>query len=167
MSNHGGELATYTERLSDMVIGRCESAAELVGTEPPTADDVSITRDGRRLDSPDKVLAFLREINGERAAEATAEPFDPDRILATLDRHGVDLLLVGGFAARAYGARRRTVDIDCVPDTTEENWLSCCFRGTVSAGRSGQWPSRSRRQMAMRLSEELAMLARAESHAAS
>lgn len=53
-----------------MVIGRCESAAELVGTEPPTADDVSITRDGRRLDSPDKVLAFLREINGERAAEA-------------------------------------------------------------------------------------------------
>ena len=70
MSNHGGELATYTERMSDMVIGRCESAAELVGTEPPTADDVSITRDGRRLDSPDKVLAFLREINGERAAEA-------------------------------------------------------------------------------------------------
>ncbi len=91
-----------------MVIGRCESAAELVGTEPPTADDVSITGDGRRLDSPDKVLAFLREINGERAAEAlpaevTAEPFDPDRILATLDRHGVDFL----FGGRPRSSRLR------------------------------------------------------------
>ena len=33
---------------------------------PPTDDDVSITADGRRLDSPDKVIAFLEEINQKR-----------------------------------------------------------------------------------------------------
>lgn len=52
-----------------------------------------------------------------------AEPddFDPDRILAALDTHNVDYLLVGGVAARAYGAQRRTADVDCVPSTTEAN----------------------------------------------
>ena len=33
---------------------------------PPTDDDVSITSDGRRLNSPDKVIAFLEEINQKR-----------------------------------------------------------------------------------------------------
>ncbi|MGH9082969.1 MAG: hypothetical protein ACRDWN_06465, partial [Acidimicrobiales bacterium] len=32
----------------------------------------------------------------------------------TLDRHGVEYLLVGGAAARAYGAGRLTEDADCV-----------------------------------------------------
>lgn len=49
-------------------------------------------------------------------------PFDPDRILATLDRHGVDYLLVGGLAARAHGGQRQTADIDCVPNTSAENY---------------------------------------------
>ena len=40
---------------------------------PPTADDVSITMDGRRLDTKDKVLAFLAEIEAERAAGVTVE----------------------------------------------------------------------------------------------
>ena len=35
---------------------------------PPTSDDVSITLDGRRLDTKEKVLAFLAEIETERAA---------------------------------------------------------------------------------------------------
>ncbi|MDA2988002.1 MAG: hypothetical protein O2815_02880 [Actinomycetota bacterium] len=47
--------------------------------------------------------------------------FDPDRILEILDRHGVDYVLVGGVAARVYGAERATADIDCVPATDEEN----------------------------------------------
>ena len=47
--------------------------------------------------------------------------FDPDRVLATLDRHGVKYLLVGGLAARAHGAARQTADVDCVPNTTSEN----------------------------------------------
>lgn len=41
--------------------------------------------------------------------------FDPDRILHVLDAHDVDLVVVGGVAARAHGASRQTNDIDCVP----------------------------------------------------
>ena len=44
------------------------SARELVGTEPPTADDVPITLDGERLDSPEKVRAFLDQLNAARHA---------------------------------------------------------------------------------------------------
>jgi len=45
------------------------SARECAGTEPPTDDDVPITLDGRRLDTPEKVIAFLEEINERRAAD--------------------------------------------------------------------------------------------------
>lgn len=50
------------------------------------------------------------------------EPFDSARILATLDAHGVEYLLVGGVGARAHGARRETYDIDFVPRDTDENF---------------------------------------------
>jgi hypothetical protein len=53
---------------------------------------------------------------------ADDDEFDPDRILATLDAHGVEHVLVGGFAARAHGASRPTADIDCVPDTDDDNY---------------------------------------------
>lgn len=48
-------------------------------------------------------------------------PLDVERILATLTEHGVEFLLVGGVAAIAHGARRLTVDLDCVPERTYEN----------------------------------------------
>jgi hypothetical protein len=35
---------------------------------PSTPDDVSVTWDGRRLDTKDKVLAFLAEIEADRTA---------------------------------------------------------------------------------------------------
>ncbi len=38
---------------------------------PPTSDDVSITTDGRRLDSKEKVLEFLAELEAEREAGRT------------------------------------------------------------------------------------------------
>jgi hypothetical protein len=41
-------------------------------------------------------------------------PHDLARLIDTLDRHGVDYLLAGGAAARAYGAKRLTEDADCV-----------------------------------------------------
>jgi len=50
------------------VVGRCESARELAGDRAPTADDVPITRDGRRLDTPEKVRAFIAQINADRTA---------------------------------------------------------------------------------------------------
>ncbi len=36
------------------------------------------------------------------------------RLITALDRHEVDYLLVGGAAARAYGATKPTEDADCV-----------------------------------------------------
>jgi hypothetical protein len=44
-----------------------EALKQAVERRPPTPDDVSITWDGRRLDSRDAVLDFLDEINRERA----------------------------------------------------------------------------------------------------
>ncbi len=38
---------------------------------PPTSDDVSVTLDGRRLDTKEKVLAFLAEIEADVAAGRT------------------------------------------------------------------------------------------------
>lgn len=53
--------------------------------------------------------------------DSTGNLVDPDRVLKTLKRHGVEYLLVGGLAARAHGAQRQTADVDCVPNTTEDN----------------------------------------------
>jgi len=42
---------------------------------PPTSDDVSITRDGRRLDSKEAVLSWWAEVAAEiEAEEATDNP---------------------------------------------------------------------------------------------
>ncbi len=48
-------------------------------------------------------------------------PLDIDRLLATLDRHGVDYLLVGGVAAIAHGAVRPTSDLDCLARRSRAN----------------------------------------------
>jgi hypothetical protein len=42
------------------------------GGPPSTPDEVSITLDGRRLDSAEAVLAFIAELEEQRAAEAAA-----------------------------------------------------------------------------------------------
>lgn len=58
-------------------------------------------------------------------ANSNAEPgvptFDPDRIVETFARHRVDYLLVGGLAARQYGATRPTGDLDCLARFEREN----------------------------------------------
>jgi len=41
-------------------------------TRPPTDDDVPVTRDGRRLDTPDKVRAFVEELKQQRPVDADA-----------------------------------------------------------------------------------------------
>jgi len=55
-------------------------------------------------------------------ADAIGDSFDPARILATLAAHGVDFLLVGGFAAEAHGALRQTYDLDLVPQPSQDNY---------------------------------------------
>jgi hypothetical protein len=54
--------------MSAEIVGRVDSACDLAGDAPPTDDDVPITRNGRRLDSREKVIAFLEEINAHRDA---------------------------------------------------------------------------------------------------
>jgi hypothetical protein len=49
------------------------------------------------------------------------EQFDPESLLAVLERHGVAYVLVGGYAARLHGSLRPTSDVDVTPATTEEN----------------------------------------------
>jgi len=49
------------------------------------------------------------------------DEFDPLRVVEVLNRHQVEYVLVGGYAAQLYGARRPTYDIDITPSTTLEN----------------------------------------------
>lgn len=57
-------------------------------------------------------------------------PLDIDRLLATLHRHQVDFILVGGVAAISHGAVRPTVDLDCLARRSAENldYLAAAMR---------------------------------------
>lgn len=55
------------------VYGPGEATAFVAGGGPAADDDVSITNDGRRLDSAEAVLEFLEELRWEQeAAERSA-----------------------------------------------------------------------------------------------
>lgn len=47
--------------------------------------------------------------------------FDPAEIIATLDRHGVRHVIIGGVAARLHGSPTLTEDVDVTPERSEEN----------------------------------------------
>jgi hypothetical protein len=64
---HVGSMKPMVSRTD--VVRSWRSAREIAGTEPPTDDEVPITLDGRRLDTPEKVIAFIDEINEQRAAD--------------------------------------------------------------------------------------------------
>jgi hypothetical protein len=49
-------------------------------------------------------------------------PFRPDAIVAALNAHGVDYVVVGGIAAIRHGSRRTTRDLDIVPRPSPENY---------------------------------------------
>jgi len=55
------------------------------------------------------------------SGSAGSDQFDPEPILAVLERHGVEYVLVGGFAARMHGSTRPTRDVDVTPATTQRN----------------------------------------------
>jgi hypothetical protein len=48
-------------------------------------------------------------------------PLDVDRIVATLRRHGVDFVVIGGIAVLAHGHPRATFDLDFVADLAAGN----------------------------------------------
>jgi hypothetical protein len=47
--------------------------------------------------------------------------FRPEAILATLERHDVRSILIGGFAAVIHGSPYVTTDLDVVPEATRDN----------------------------------------------
>ncbi len=54
-----------------MVVVSRDVSLDHVEWSPSTDDEVPITIDGRRLDTKEKVLEFLAELNAQRAAEPT------------------------------------------------------------------------------------------------
>lgn len=48
-------------------------------------------------------------------------PFDPERIVTVLARHGVEYVLIGALAARLQGFPRLTADADITPARTAGN----------------------------------------------
>lgn len=48
-------------------------------------------------------------------------PLRTEEIIAALDRHGVDYVLIGGLAAVAHGSAIPTTDFDLVPDSSRAN----------------------------------------------
>jgi hypothetical protein len=55
------------------------------------------------------------------ASSPTPAPFDPERIVTALARHGVRYVLVGALAARLQGFPRLTADADITPATDNDN----------------------------------------------
>ncbi len=49
------------------------------------------------------------------------EPLDADEILRTLKRFGVEFVVIGGVAAVMLGATVGTLDVDVVPEPSDEN----------------------------------------------
>ncbi len=82
--------------------------------------------------------------------------FEPARALETLDRHGVDYVLVGGLGARAHGATRPTGDIDLVPDSDAENLtrLANALRELNARLRIGGMTDDESRQLPVQLDAE-------------
>jgi hypothetical protein len=63
----------YPGRMAAEPVMSAEELFERVrNAPPPTEDDVTILWDGRRLDSKEKVLEWLAEVEAVRAEEATA-----------------------------------------------------------------------------------------------
>lgn len=55
------------------VLTREEFNEMLRDAPPPTPDDVSITRDGRRLDPKEAVLAFIAELDADPTSTTTPD----------------------------------------------------------------------------------------------
>lgn len=53
--------------------------------------------------------------------ELPATPMDVGELLATLSRHQVEYTVIGGVAVQIHGHRRTTMDLDVIPEPSEEN----------------------------------------------
>jgi hypothetical protein len=62
-----------------------------------------------------------REESGARRAGKAIRPLRPRELLATLQRHEVDFVVIGAFALAPHGYVRATKDLDIVPDPRSPN----------------------------------------------
>jgi hypothetical protein len=75
-------------------------------------------------------------------AAGVAEPLDPLRLFAALERHKVDYVLIGGLAAVLYGSAVVTNDADVCPSRADENLerLAASLRDLHARVRTGSEP---------------------------
>lgn len=140
-----GQSGARVGPVKETHLSGAELRERLEGTRAPSTDDASITTDGRRLDCIEQVLGFLAEVAAHRlllpvgpgapawtlsappnarSGMALSRPEPPPnipRIMAVLNRHAVDYLLVGGVATVIHGAARPTGDVDCLVQGSAEN----------------------------------------------
>src|SRR5664279_60580 len=56
-----------------------------------------------------------------KGPRGNVQPLRPEPLLAVLDSHRVDFIVVGGYAVAAHGFPRATKDIDICPDPSSDN----------------------------------------------
>ncbi len=61
---------------AELVLTFQELAEAVRHAPPPTEDDVTVTWDGRVINTKEKLLAWLKEIDAERAAGLTFEQLE-------------------------------------------------------------------------------------------
>jgi len=71
------EIAAHREARRNLSMAGDEFAARVRAAPPSTADDVSITRDGRQLDSKSAVVEWLAEVEADRATGRYVEYDEP------------------------------------------------------------------------------------------
>jgi hypothetical protein len=60
--------------------------------------------------------------HGDAEERASAlRPLRPEELIAALERHRVEFIVVGGFALAAHGVVRATKDVDICPNPAEDN----------------------------------------------
>ncbi|MEN3284739.1 MAG: hypothetical protein V7607_5879 [Solirubrobacteraceae bacterium] len=80
---------------------------------------------------------------GQRPPPLQAEP-----MLRVLAEHGVDFVIIGGFALSAHGVIRGTKDIDIVPDPRSKNIGRLAAAARAQRGSNARRGLRSRRARA-------------------
>jgi hypothetical protein len=71
------EITAHREPRRNLRLPGDELSARVRAAPRSTADDVSITRDGRRLDSRSAVVEWLAEVDADRAADRYVEFDEP------------------------------------------------------------------------------------------
>ena len=71
------EIAAHREARIDLPLSGDEFVARVRAVAPTSGDDVSITRDGRRLDSRTAVVEWLADVDADRAAGRHLEFDEP------------------------------------------------------------------------------------------